>query len=67
MICVSSVVQTAFLHWNYRNYPKSAIAADKAHFLTKKFIFLHEKICCGYSWEVPPWATSHEYPQHTAV
>ena len=28
------------------------------------FLFFHENICCGYSWKVPQWGTSHEYPQH---
>ena len=30
----------------------------------KKWKFLHEKICYGYSLEVPQWANSNEYPQH---
>ena len=22
-----------------------------------------QNIDCGYSWELPPWGSSHEYPQ----
>ena len=28
------------------------------------FLFLHEKICCGYSLEAPRRGASNEYPQH---
>ena len=27
-------------------------------------LILHKNICCGYSFEVPRWGTSNEYPQH---
>ena len=28
------------------------------------FLFLHKKICCGYSLEAPRRGASNEYPQH---
>ena len=28
------------------------------------YLFLHKKICCGYSLEVPHRAATNEYPQH---
>ena len=28
------------------------------------FLMLHEKICCGYSFEGPLRGASNEYPQH---
>ena len=37
------------------------------HFFKLKivfFLFLHKKICCGYSLEVPWWGASNKYPQH---
>ena len=40
------------------------MALDRACFIQKVLIFLHENICCEYSLEVSRRGTSNEYPQH---
>ena len=44
-------------------YNKLIIAPDK-RYTHDIFLFLHKKICCGYSLEAPRWGASNEYPQH---
>ena len=45
------------------------IAQAGVLFLNQKvliyFFYLHKDVCCEYSFEVPQWGTSYEYPQHT--
>ena len=31
--------------------------------LLMSFLFLHEKVCCGYSLEAPCWGTSNVFPK----
>ena len=42
---------------------------QKKHFFQPKsidiFLISAQKICCGYSLEVPHWGASNEYPQYT--
>ena len=48
-------VSTHLKHWGAFNTPDKRVI----HIIYMHFLFLHENICCEYSWEVPQLMNTH--------
>ena len=69
------IIEVYYKHYPYIVYSSDSaiymcvlpLSPDKVFFSNEKyqcFLFVHENVCYGYSFEVPLRGASDEYPQH---